>query len=207
METENRSERGFTRRSLCIGACGAFAALVVGGLKFLPADAKVRPPGGQDENRLLSLCIRCMRCIESCPWNLLRSAHVGEGILSSGLPVADFNRNWCDLCSSQGGSPLCVSACPTGALELPQDGSKPILGKAVIVQDWCIPWATGQACKRCNRACPHAHHAIKLDKQGRPSVDEEKCIGCGACQKACVKPEDGSLAPSEDLRAIMVVPA
>ena len=207
MDENGKKIYGISRRALCVGASGAIAAIAVCGLKVLPAKPLVRPPGGQDEGHLQSFCIRCMRCVESCPWNLLRSAHITEGILGTGIPVADFNRNWCDLCSSRGGSPLCVSACPTGALELPQDGSKPILGKAVIVQDWCLPWATGQACKRCNRACPHAHHAIKLDKQGRPSVDEEKCIGCGACQKACVKPKDGSLAPSDDLRAIMVVPA
>ena len=81
-----------------------------------------------------------------------------------------------------------------------------VLGTAEIVHDWCLPWATGERCKRCYRVCPSQYRAIKRDKQGRPSVDPEKCVGCGAREKACLKPEDGSLAPEANLRAIMVKP-
>lgn len=197
---------GITRRTLCAGACAGAVALAVGGLKVMPSQALVRPPGGQDEDRMLERCIRCALCIESCPWRVLRGARLSESIIGVGMPVADFTYNWCDLCVSRGGTPLCTQICPTGALELPEDGSTPVIGIAEIVQEWCLPWATGKKCKRCYRICPSEHRAIKLDKKGRPTVDVEKCVGCGACQKACLRPDEGSLAPQPDLRAIMVKP-
>ena len=206
MSEEAKTQVGVSRRALFAGAGGAAVALAVCGLKALPAQARVRPPGGQDEDRLQSMCIRCARCIEACPWRLIRGAHIGEGVLGAGVPVADFNVGWCDLCTSQGGSPRCVDACPTGALSLPLDESLPIIGIAEITHDWCLPWAEGKKCKRCYRACPSQYRAIKLDKQNRPSIVPEKCVGCGACQKACLTPEKGSLAPSPDLRAVMVKP-
>lgn len=200
-----KKERSITRRGLCAAACGG-AALAIFGLRMLPAQALVRPPGGQDAERLMSRCIRCGRCILVCPWRVLRPETPGEGVVDAGLPVADFNQNWCDFCASAGGEPNCIVVCPTGALEKPPGGERIVLGTAEIVHDWCLPWATGERCKRCYRVCPSQYRAIKRDKQGRPSVDPEKCVGCGACEKACLKPEDGSLAPEANLRAIMVKP-
>lgn len=221
-ENERRSSGAFSRRTACAAVIGGAVALAIGGLKALPAEARVRPPGGQDEDRFLSRCIRCGRCVMVCPWHVLRPARLDEGVLNALTPIADFNQGWCDLCKGVGRqeSPLCVSNCPTDALKLPagyidgrgkaEEGSENVvvLGKAVITPDWCLPWARGEKCKLCYRACPNPKksRAISLDSQGRPTVDIEKCIGCGACQKACPTPEEGSLAPSPNLRAIMVVP-
>jgi len=205
-EEDTQRGSGVSRRQLCAAACAGAVAIGLFGLKALPAQALVRPPGGQDADRLMARCIRCGRCIMSCPWHVLRAEALSEGVIGAGLPVADFSRNWCDFCASAGGAPRCVAACPTGALELPPDGESVVLGIAEIVPELCLPWATGERCKRCYRVCPSQYRAIKRDKQGRPSVDPEKCVGCGSCQKACPKPEDGSLAPSANFRAIMVKP-
>lgn len=204
--TGEDKQRSISRRGLCAGACGGAIALAMFGLRALPAQALVRPPGGQDPERLMARCIRCGRCVMSCPWRVLRPETPIEGIIGAGLPVADFSQNWCDLCASAGGEPRCIAACPTGALTQPPDGERIVIGIAEIVPEWCLPWATGEKCKRCYRVCPSQYRAIKRDKQGRPTVDPEKCVGCGSCQKACLKPEDGSLAPEPHLRAIMVKP-
>ncbi|MBS3757955.1 MAG: RnfABCDGE type electron transport complex subunit B [Desulfobacterales bacterium] len=38
----------------------------------------------------------------------------------------------------------------------------------------------------CIRACQF--DAIKMGKNGFPVIDKEKCVGCGACERACPKP-------------------
>ena len=45
---------GMTRRTLCLGIGGAAVMLGLGGLKMANPQAIVRPPGGQDEDRLIS---------------------------------------------------------------------------------------------------------------------------------------------------------
>ena len=38
----------------------------------------------------------------------------------------------------------------------------------------------------CYEACPKKDSAMKLAVDGMAYVDEENCIGCGACRRACV---------------------
>jgi len=64
-------------------------------------------------------CIMCLKCVEQCPYGAL-FVH----------PEVDHPLK-CDLC---GGSPACVAACPTGALELVdgETGPQPLLVKGKI---------------------------------------------------------------------------
>lgn len=205
--SEEKQYLGMSRRSFAIGTGGACALLAMGGLKYVPAKAQVRPPGGQDEDHLVSACIRCQRCVEACPKSALVPTHLEEGLLGVRMPTTDFNRGWCDFCTeSHNGEPQCVKFCPTEALKLKDNATakNTILGKAVIIHDWCLAWSKYNGCKFCYDACPY--DAITLETHGRPVVDRDKCNGCGACQNACVSLEDASITEGATSRAIIVVP-
>ena len=205
--SEEKQYLGMSRRSFALGSGGACVLLAMGGLKYVPAKAQVRPPGGQDEDHLVSACIRCQRCVEACPKSALVPTHLEEGLLGVRMPTTDFNRGWCDFCTeSHNGEPQCVKFCPTEALKLKDNATakNTILGKAVIIHDWCLAWSKYNGCKFCYDACPY--EAITLETHGRPVVDRDKCNGCGACQNACVSLEDASITEGATSRAIIVVP-
>jgi ferredoxin-type protein NapG len=195
-----------SRRSLCVGAGGIAALLALGCVKFVPDQAIVRPPGGQDEAALLAGCIRCEKCVEICPRDVLKLTHIEDGVVAIRTPQMNFYSDYCDFCVEEnGGQPLCVDACATGALSIPegQVATEIILGKAYLETDWCLAYHdTG--CHICYDNCPY--EAIELDELLRPYVLEDKCNGCGACEATCVSLTAGSrsIAPDATGRAIQV---
>lgn len=208
-ETQNTQIAGMSRRAFALGTAGAAALLAMGGLKALPAQAQVRPPGGQDEQHLISACIRCERCVEICPQNALRPAHLEDGLLAVRTPTSNFNNGWCDFCKEHNeGQPLCVVACPTEALRLEADATaeSAIIGKAYLIRDWCLAYRN-TGCRFCYDACVEdaGYDAIRLDENNRPIVVEDKCVGCGICQQVCVSQKEGSIAQGTTSRAIIVV--
>ena len=195
-----------SRRSFVLGVSGIAVLGGLGGLRFAPRTPLVRPPGGQDENRLVSACIRCKTCFEVCPRNVIVPAHIESGIITMQTPTFNFSLDYCDWCQeANDGKPLCASSCPTLALYLPS-GATPedtILGKAAIHEDWCLAYRL-YGCRSCYDACPY--EAMGIDDIGRPYVIEENCNGCGACESACVSLKVGSIPVGATERAIKVRP-
>lgn len=200
---------GVTRRTLCLGLGGVAVALGVGALGLVPGEPGVRPPGGQDESRLMSLCIRCQRCYEACPRQVIVPMHLEQSIVGMRTPELDFSADYCDFCKQEnGGSPLCVQACPTQALALPANvpAESTVLGTAEVNESWCLAY-NAVTCRFCYDACPYG--AIELigdEKSLRPVVIPEKCNGCGACEAACQSMSAGSISTGADARAITVKP-
>lgn len=193
-----------SRRSFALGAGASAALFALGGLKLTAHQPLVRPPGGQDEERLMAACIRCEKCYEVCPRDVVAPAHIEGGILSMRTPTFDFSDDYCDWCSEEnGGDPLCVKSCPTLALELPS-GATPentILGMAQLDQNQCLAYKlTG--CRFCYDACPY--EAMELDAYHQPFVLEDRCNGCGACESVCVSLQNTSLAEGATERAIVI---
>lgn len=197
---------GMTRRTLLLGAGGAAAMLGLGGIRYAAAQPVIRPPGGQDEDRLVAACIRCEKCYEICPRDVIAPARIEKGVLAMRTPTFDFSRSWCDWCAEEnGGDPLCARSCPTEALRL-APGATPgntVIGKAAINEDWCLAYKL-IGCRFCYDACPYG--ALSLDGNGRPEVVEDACNGCGACESVCVSLQAGSISEGADARAIVVHP-
>jgi ferredoxin-type protein NapG len=196
---------GMTRRTVVLGAGGAAVMLVLGGLGFIKNDPIIRPPGGQDENRLVSACIRCERCYEICPRDVIAPTHIENGLLNMRTPTLDFSNDFCDWCTEENGGedPLCVKVCPTEALSLPQGATAldTMLGKAVINTDWCLAYKL-IGCRFCYDACPY--EAMELDENNRPIVLYDICNGCGACESVCVSLQNGSISEGADEVAIVI---
>jgi len=167
----------------------------------------IRPPGGQDEEHLIAACIRCGKCMETCPRQVIVPAHLEDGIVAMRTPTLDFSSDYCDFCArDNGGSPLCVTSCPVLALSLPPEAKaeQTIIGKAEIVNDWCLAYRLTD-CRFCFDACPYK--AIELDEMNRPAILPHKCNGCGACESACVSFSNGSITSGATTRAVSIHPA
>jgi len=204
-----RQPKNLTRRALCIGLGSTAALLGIGALRYVGHTPVNRPPGGQDESHLVSACIRCERCYEACPRHVIVPAHVENGILGVRSPQLNFDNDYCDFCQQENdGVPLCVSHCPTNALNLPAGATQQttIIGLAVLDPSTCLAYHdTG--CQLCYDACPY--NAIELQGGGNrphPAVIPENCNGCGACESVCISLKSGSLGEGATERAIKVRP-
>ena len=62
-----------TRRTFVIGGAALVASVVVGaGVRPFVAEADVlRPPGALPEDEFMARCIKCARCIDVCPTDVL----------------------------------------------------------------------------------------------------------------------------------------
>ena len=143
-----------SRRALLIGAGSTAALLGLGALRYAGHNPLVRPPGGPDEARLVSACIRCEKCYEACPRGVIVPAHIEDGLLGMRSPALKFDADFCDYCADEnGGEPLCVKVCPTEALAT-MIATKTVVPRAVvsIVIMAVLVLAVGRAF--CGWVCP-----------------------------------------------------
>ena len=117
-----------------------------------------------------------------CPNDVLRPSTALEHLMQ---PEMSYERGWC--------RPECVKCsevCPAGAILkiTPEEKTQWKVGTAHVDYAFCIVNRDDVDCGNCARHCPVG--AIRMvrknpdDKDSRriPSVQEERCIGCGACE-------------------------
>ena len=144
----------------------------------------VSPPGAGTTNRFNEACTACHLCVNVCPSQVLQPAVMEYGLRGLMQPRLDNHAGFCNYeCT------LCTEVCPTGAI-LPlsvEDKKLTQLGKAQFVKSNCIVETEGTDCGSCAEHCPtKAVHMVDYKNGLRiPEVDEDICIGCGACEYAC----------------------
>ena len=186
------------RRAFLVGAAvaGTTAAIaqtqmkVDGGLAIIEdkkapkRQTPVTPPGSVSARHMEKHCTACQLCVSSCPNNVLRPT---SDLMHFMQPVMSFERGYCRPECTR-----CSEVCPTGAIKpISREEKTGIhVGHAVWVKDNCVVFTDGVSCGNCARHCPTG--AIQMvDLEGPdgtvqvPAVDENKCIGCGACEHLC----------------------
>lgn len=165
-------------------------------------DKLITPPGSLSARNMAEHCTACQLCISSCPNDVLRpSSDLGRFM----QPEVSYERGYCRPECNR-----CSEVCPTGAIRpiAKEERTAIQVGHAVWVKENCIAATEGKPCGLCSRRCPAG--AIQLvpankaytqrdgrwyDPEGNqidgrkvphiPVINEEKCIGCGACENLC----------------------
>ncbi|MCF0174611.1 MAG: 4Fe-4S dicluster domain-containing protein [Bacteroidales bacterium] len=143
------------------------------------------PAGSESIDEFYRKCTSCQLCVAECPNNVLRPSKDFKHFLQ---PEMGFEHGYC--------RPECVKCsqvCPAGAIVpiTKEEKTAYKIGTAEVNLDLCITNTRGKKCGNCARHCPVG--AIMLVKKNPddndsvriPSVREERCIGCGACEHLC----------------------
>lgn len=162
----------------------------------------ITPPGSLSARNLASHCTACQLCINECPNDVLRPSNSLKRFMQ---PEVSFEHGYCRPECNR-----CSQVCPTGAIKpvTVEERTAIQVGRATWVRDNCVPVKDGKPCGLCARKCPaQAIQMVPLQAGvhqdgGRwrdadnqeiprekvlliPVVNEEKCIGCGACENLC----------------------
>ena len=145
----------------------------------------ITPPGSISARNMATRCTGCQLCVSECPNDVLRP---GTDLMNLMQPVMSYEKGYCRPECTR-----CSEVCPAGAIKpiSKEAKSSTQIGHAVWIKKNCIPLKDGVECGNCARHCPTG--AIEMvpsdpdDEESAfvPAVNEEMCIGCGACENLC----------------------
>lgn len=143
------------------------------------------PPGARSLRHLARHCTGCQLCVAACPNGVLRPSSSPLRLMQ---PEASYERGHCRPECTR-----CGDVCPAGAIRpIPvAEKSSTQIGHAVWVRANCVPLTDGVECGNCARHCPAGAIAMVASDPADPSspkipvVNDERCIGCGACEHLC----------------------
>ena len=150
-----------------------------------PRSNPIIPAGAGSVRHFRKHCTGCQLCVSVCPNNVLRPSNKLAEFMQ---PFMSFERGYC--------RPECVKCsevCPTGALQpiTAEEKSATQIGYAVWNPQLCVVLKDGVNCDLCAVKCPTAAITLIDQKPGNnelpkiPMIDENRCIGCGACEQLC----------------------
>ena len=143
------------------------------------------PAGAWSAQHFAQHCTACQLCVSVCPNGVLRpSTDLGRLM----QPEMSYERGYCrPECTK------CGEVCPAGAIRPVTVAEKSSIqtGHAVWIRQNCVPLTDGVACGNCARHCPTGAIQMVPSVEADPAspkipvVNEERCIGCGACENLC----------------------
>ncbi len=194
VEKPDASRRQFLTVTAMVAATTVLKAqekTVDGGLaviekkKIPERSTHIVPPGAKSIRNLQQHCTACQLCVSVCPNGVLRPSTDIETLMQ---PESSYERGYCrPECTK------CSEICPAGAIIKIDRAEKSSIqiGHAVWVKENCVPLTDGVECGNCARHCPvGAIQMVPSDKDNPdspkiPIVNDERCIGCGACENLC----------------------
>ena len=162
---------------------GGLAA--VEGKKIPQRTVPVVPFGALSVKDFYQHCTACQLCVSQCPNGVLRPSTSLEHLMQ---PEMSYERGWCRIECNK-----CAEVCPSGPIRKYNVEEKTTMhiGTAHVDLDLCVVNRDGVSCGNCARHCPAgAIIMVKKDSSDKhslriPTVDESRCIGCGACEYLC----------------------
>ena len=145
----------------------------------------VTPAGSLSTRNFANHCTACQLCISVCSNQVLRPSAKLETLMQ---PEMYYERGYCrPECTK------CAEVCPTGAIRPITTAEKSAIqiGHAVYIYENCVVNTDGVNCGNCARHCPTgaiqmiASIADDPESPKLPVINEERCIGCGACENLC----------------------
>ncbi len=145
----------------------------------------VVPAGSLSIKNFTDHCTACQLCVSVCPNQVLRPS---TSLMTLMQPEMSYERGYCRPECTR-----CSDICPAGAIRpiTREEKSSIQIGHAVVNLDNCVVNTDGVSCGNCARHCPAgAIRMVRKDPDDPkslmiPTVNEERCIGCGACENLC----------------------
>ena len=143
------------------------------------------PPGARSLKHMTQHCTGCQLCVSKCPNDVLRPSMDITNLMQ---PVMSFEKGYCRPECTR-----CSEVCPAGAIKLidKEEKSGIQIGHAEVYPDFCLSALGENECGNCARHCPvGAIEMAPSDPEDDlspsvPAVNENACIGCGACEHLC----------------------
>ena len=189
----DNNKRAFLIGSVVAISTAAFAQekkKVDGGLAFIEdkvapeRKTPIVPAGSISLKNFRTRCTGCQLCVSQCPNDVLRPS---TELMNLMQPIMSFEKGYCrPECTK------CSEVCPSGAISkiLKEEKSSIKKGQAFWIHKNCIVSSNGINCGNCARHCPtQAIEMVPYESEKPnllvPAINENKCIGCGACEYVC----------------------